>query len=265
MRKIIFITLSTLGLIFIIIRFGFEPVSSLFDFKQVGGIRIEANKESKVFLNNQEIGKTPLQLEDLEPDEYLIKLENEISSWQGYVKVVEGTLVVVNRDLGISKAKSSGEIINLELGSGVTVISTPNEAEVVVDGKFVGKTPIEISDLTKGEHIFIISHLNFLKRSIKVVLTEGYHLNLGVDLAISETDFTNIPTNPIQASIRGVVKQTPVGFLRLREKASLNSKEIGKINSGDEVIILEELSSWMKVKLKDDKEGFVSASYITKK
>lgn len=229
------------------------------------GIRVQANQEAKVSIDQKDVGKTPFQGEDFIPGDHLVSLQADNSRWQGYVKLNRGTLSVVNRDLTETQASSSGEIITLEPGSGATVISTPTQSDVEVDGKGYGQTPLLIKDLASGEHTFLISHNNFLKRSIRAVLAVGYNLNLVVDLAISETDFTKITTVPIQTSMRVVVKDTPTGFLRVRAQPSVSSSEVGRINPGDILTLLEEVGSWDKIKLSSGKEGFISASYVEKK
>ena len=120
----------------------------------------------------------PYQNENLTEGEYLITLQPEDdstqsakASWQGYAKLNTGTLTVVNREMEDTLAASSGETISLEKGKGVTVISTPNQAEVFIDGVSKGLTPLTISDISSGEHQFLISRDNYQKRSIRNIRT----------------------------------------------------------------------------------------------
>ena len=264
MRKIIFLILVFLSLIILAIRFGSTPLSKFLGFEPRAGIRVQANQEAKVLIDQKDVGKTPFQGEDFTPGDHLVSMQVDNSSWQGYVKLNKGTLSVVNRDLTETQASSSGEIITLEPGSGATIISTPTQSDVEVDGKLYGQTPLLIKDLPSGEHTFLISHSNFLKRSIRAVLAAGYNLNLTVDLAISEADFTKITTVPIQNNQQVVVKATPTGFLRVRAEPSVSGSEVGRVNPGDILTLLEEQGSWDKVKLPDGKEGFISVSYVEK-
>lgn len=265
MRKVIYLLLVFISLIILTIRFGSVPLSKILGLEPRAGLRVEASQEAKVFIDQKEVGKTPFQGEDFSPGDHLVSMQVDSSNWQGYVGLNNGTLSVVNRDLAQTPASSSGEIITLVPGSGATVISTPSQSEVEVDGKSYGVTPVSVNDLVSGEHVFIISHNNFLKRSIRAVLAPGYNLNLVVDLAISEADFTKITTVPIQTSQQVVVKATPTGFLRVRAQASVTSREIARVNPGDILTLLDEQGSWDKVKLSDGKEGFISSSYVEKK
>ncbi len=265
MRKAILLILTFISLVLIVVQFGAKPLVDYLQLEPKAGLRVDANISSKVLVNNQEVGQTPFQKEDFEQGEYLVELKNDKSSWQGYIKLYPGTLSVVNRELLETKSASSGEVITLEKGSGVTIVSNPLGAQVLVDGKSVGNTPLTVDNLSSGEHTFLLDKSNFLKRSIKVNLTEGYILNLAVDLAISDVDLTNIPTTPIQASAQVVVGKTPSGFLRIRSNPSTNAQEVTRVKDGDTLVLLEELANWDRVRTVDGKEGYVSSAYVTKK
>ena len=56
---------------------------------------------------------------------------------------------------------------------------------------------------------------------------------------------------------------TPTGFLRVRKEASLDSPEIGRVKTGDELEIIQETKDWVKVKF-EDKQGWISSQYAKK-
>ncbi len=271
MKKVLLIILVFVSLISILFQFGRAPLQKLIGSHSRSGLQIDSNVKAKVFIGGQEVGETPFTDSNLQEGELLIGLEpvQESSTtaklWQGYIRLNPGTLTVINRNLEASAQASSGEVITLETGKGVTVISTPPEAQVEVDGAVVGRTPITLSDLSSGDHQFILSKENFVKRSIRAKVVEGFNLILTVDLAIAEADLTKLPTVPISATAQVVVKNTPTGFLRVRSTASANGQEIGQLKPGDVVVMLEEIPNWYRVRLSDGKEGFISASYAQKK
>ncbi len=270
MKKVIIILLVFISLISIIFQFGARPLGKVLGIQSRSGIKVESNQKAKVFLNNQEKGEAPFQDDNLSSGDYLVTLKQDQASgsavlWEGYAKLNPGTLTVVNREITDKKETASGEIIALEVGTGSTVISTPTDAEVIVDGVLKGRTPVSIPDLSPGEHQFIISKDNFLKRSIRAKVLEGYKLVLTVDLAISEADLTKIPVAPITQTAQVTVKSTPTGFLRVREKSNINSKEIAQVKVGETLVLLEEIPNWNRVRLSDGKEGWVSSSYTEKK
>jgi hypothetical protein len=264
MRKMLLLIFVSISIVVLIIRFGTTPVLNLLGFKERSGLKIDTNAEAQVRIDNKDAGRTPFQKEDLLPGEHLISLISSQGNWQGYIKLNPGTLSVVNRELAPTEASSSGEVITLEKGAGVTIISNPSPSEVEVDGKGVGKTPLSLNSLEPGEHLFSLSHPSYLKRSVRAALTEGYQLTLRVDLAISEADLTQVSTPPIQANVTLKVLSTPTGFLRVRDAPSTSGKEITRVSPGDSLILIDEQGSWDKVKLSDGKEGYVSSQYVQK-
>lgn len=270
MRKIIIALLIFLGIIGILLRYGYPILVERLGLQGRAGIKIDSNPKTSVYINGQKVAQTPFQDENLKEGEYLVELKvDEASSsaqgWKGYVGLNAGTLSVVNREIGESQVNSSGEVITLASGSGVTIISTPTEATVLVDGVERGRTPLSISSLPSGEHQFIISHDNFLNRSIRANLVDGYNLKLNVDLALSEADLTQISSPPITANVELTVKKTPTGFLNVRQSASINAKVVVQVKPGDKLVLLEELPNWNRVRTSDGKEGFVSSAYVEKK
>lgn len=265
MKKILIWILVLISVVVLLIRYSGKIEEVLLNVKQKSGISILSTPEvASVFLDGKEVGKTPFEDKNLDVRQYSVKLDKDGASWQGNVKLTSGTMTIINRDLAKDQASSSGEILSLDRGRGMTIISNPSDAEVEIDGKGLGKTPFTIN-LTAGEHTILVSHTNYLKRSIKAILPENFNLTVSVDLALSEADLTTVSTPVISQTPEAVVKQTPTGFLRVRDKASLSGKEIARVNINDKLILLEELGGWDRIKLPDGTEGFVSSAYIEKK
>jgi hypothetical protein len=265
MKKIILLILVFISLVILIARFSATPLSVILGVKERAGIRVLSKPEGAlVYINDAYAGKTPYEDSNLEVLEYKISIQSDNGNWDGRVKLKTGTLTVINRELSPDQATSSGEILTLEKGQGVTVISSPSEADIEVDGKIYGKTPTLVN-ITSGEHTFVLSRANYLKRSIKAVVPEDFNLTLNVDLSLSEADLTNIPTEPQTQTTILIVKATPTGFLRVREKPTINSAEVVRLKPKDEVSLIEDLGDWYRIRLQNGKEGYVSAAYVDKK
>lgn len=265
MKKTILWILILISALSLIIRYSSNIGEIFFGIKQKSGISIFTMPDgATVFLDGKEVGKTPFEDKNLEVRLYDISLNKDGAYWQGKIKLNGGTLSSISRDLAKDQASSAGEILTLDRGKGLTVISNPSGAEVEVDGKSYGKTPTTIN-ISTGEHTIVVSHGNYLNRSIKANLPDNFNLTISVDLGLSEADLTSISAPVITQTPEVLVKQTPTGFLRVRDKASLSGKEIGRVNSGDTLILLEELSGWDRVRLSDGTEGFVSSVYVSKK
>lgn len=264
MKKIILWLLVLISLAAIVLRYSNEIAETILGIKQRGGISILSTpSNAAVFLDNKKVGQTPFDDKNLEIKEYLVKIDQNGASWQGRVKLEPGTVTVINRELALVEASSAGEILSLSKGRGITVISNPTKGDVEIDGKAFGKTPIVIN-LSAGDHTINISHASYLNRSIRANLPENLNLTVSVDLALSEPDLTSVSTSVITQTQQVKVLSTPTGFLRVRDKASLSGKEIGRTNTGDTLVLLEELNGWDRVKLSDGSEGFVSSAYVAK-
>jgi hypothetical protein len=262
-KKILFSLLVLISIVFLIIRFGFEPLSGFLNLKPKAGIRVLSTpEEASVILDGISVGKTPFEDSNLENREYAVMVSTPEATWSGKVKLDGGTLTVINRDLASDNTASAGEILTLEKGKGATVISNP-PSSVEVDGKVYGQTPILVN-IGSGEHTFVLSKDGFLKRSIKALVPEGFNLTLNVDLSLAEADARGfspkIQTTPIL-----IVRPTPTGFLRVRDKPSVGGLEVALVKPGDELTLIEELPSWDKIRTTDGKVGYVSSVYVTKK
>ena len=263
LKKTIFVLLVLISITFTAARLLKEPIDKYWNINQVAGLKVLSSTVADVYINNIKVGRTPYEDNKLSPTEHLIKLQaGEGGFWEGKVNLKVGTITVINREIGKDSSDSSGEILTLEKGSGATIISRPDGASVEIDGKGFGKTPGRF-EVGEGDHLFLLSHQNYLNRSIKASIPEGFNLNLVVDLSLSEVDLGNI-TKPVTQAPMVIVKNTPTGFLRLREKPSLNGLEVARVNPGDELVLLEETAAWDKVRTRDGVEGYVSGVYVAK-
>lgn len=264
MKKTIVWLLILISAISLIIRYSGTLAEILLGVKQKSGISVFSLPDgATVYLDGKEVGKTPFEDKNLLVKQYDIKIEKDGAYFQGKIKLNGGTLTSISRDLAKDQASSAGEILTLERGKGLTIISNPSEAEVEVDGKSYGKTPLTI-DIESGEHTIVVSHGSYLNRSIKASMPENFNLTVSVDLSLSEADLTTVASPAITQTAEVTVLKTPTGFLRVRDKASTLSKEVARVNTGDTLILLEELSGWDRVRLSNGTEGFVSSSYVTK-
>jgi len=260
-----------LSSVVIVLRYGAGPIASIMGIKDRAGLRIVSQPLAQVKIDGQLLGQTPFQTEQFEVGDHLISLETiseggaKVQKWQGYVPLNTGTVTVVNRELSVNEATASGEVIALKSGKGVSIVSTPTGADVNLDGKPVGKTPLLLIDVVSGDHTFVLSHNNYLNRSVQAATVDNFQLILRVDLALSEADLTKVNTEPLQSSPQVVIKNTPTGFLRVRANATASSAEIGLVKPGETVSLLEEAAGWYRVRLTDGKEGYISATYATKK
>ena len=58
------------------------------------------------------------------------------------------------------------------------------------------------------------------------------------------------------------IKTTPTGWLRVRSEPSLDGTEITRVDTGGIYRVLEEQTGWVKIRVSDTSEGWVSADYV---
>ncbi|MDO8498507.1 MAG: PEGA domain-containing protein [bacterium] len=264
MRRALLSFLLFLSMLALAARFGAKPLAQVLGYQTRAGLKVVSEPQATVFINGKEVGQTPFEDDNLQVREYQVSLVKNEMVWQGTVKLNKGTLSVANRELGETAAFSSGEVLTLESGKGITVTSLPEGVKVEIDGKDYGQTPVSLTDLAVGDHNLLLSKDGYLQRSIRATLPAGLQLHLDVDLAISESlaEDTPAPVTPVIPKV--TVLQTPIGFLRLRDRPSLQGKEIAQATVGSSLTLLEELSGWDKVRLDNGLEGYVSSSYVRK-
>lgn len=69
-----------------------------------------------------------------------------------------------------------------------------------------------------------------------------------------------VPTlKPGMKSVR--IKDTPTGFLRVRDRAGTGGAEVGRVNPGDTFVIIAEENGWIQIEYEKGKQGWVSGQY----
>lgn len=263
-KKAIIFLLFLLSITLIGLQFRSQIVDSMLKPREKAGLRVLSEPSgAEVFINGEVVGKTPFEDQSLQVADYKLQVKTNKNSWEAKIGLSPGVITVVSRDIAEASA-SAGEILNLEKGKGVTIISSPTGASVEVDSRDIGQTPISV-DVNPGDHVFTIKKSSYINRSVRATALEGFNLILNVDLALSEADLTQNTAPIISETPKLIVKSTPTGFLRVREKPTIASGEIARVYPGDELVMLEELDEWSRVRLSSGKEGYVSRAYVEKK
>ncbi len=271
-KKVIAATLSIIGIVFI----GLSVLYFLDFFKpQNAGILIESDPVATVFIDNQEVGKTPYEAE-VSPKEIMIKIKPESVDGQTFddyetkVNLVSGIKTIVMKTFRQNEEYSSGVIVSFEkVGSGdsfVTVVSVPDNAQVLIDDKVYGYTPLRIA-VPGGDHNLLVVADKYLKKQLPIRVYKGFKLTAFVKLAKSdEPQSTPAPVlSGMDIKIRIKINETDVGFLRVRSGASVGFPEVAQVKPTEEYDVIEEgeNGSWYKIKV-GEVEGWVSSEFVTK-
>ncbi len=229
-------------------------------------LQVTSTPEAALFLDGKHLGKTPFFSDQLRAGEHLLKITVSDASYINKVTLIGGTLTVVNRDLASNFLAQSGEVLWLDSSQeGLFVTSQPAQAEVTIDGKYKGETPLLAADIEEGDHKVTLSKAGFINREFSIKTSKDYQLQADVTLASQiAKGITNQPTPAPNLEPQKVeVLTTPLGFLRVRSEPSLSATEVGRVKTGDQLEIIQEVKDWVKVSF-EGKQGWISAQYTKK-
>ena len=274
MRKFVTILLVFIGLAILAVAAFF--LIGYFRPKTAGVI-ISTNPASLVFVNGEELGRTPVENKKLEPGEAIIKLipesfDNPLTPYETKIDLVAGVQTAIKWEFGETVEKSGGEVISYEeIDKGDTalaIISVPDAAQVTVDGQVKGFTPFKTSSITADRHTISVSFENYVERVFEVQVREGYKLTAVVDLAKGEEVLQEVKIEEIEEEEEEekeiiTILATSVGFLRVRGEPSTLGEEVGRVEPGEtyEVLATDETTGWYKIEYEDGEEGWISNQY----
>lgn len=284
--------------VLVLVLVGLIVKSRFFNKQGPGALQITTTPRATVFVDGNQVGVSPFFNDNIQSGEHTIKIVpestvNGLSSWETKIDLLPGILTVINRDFGSTEALSSGEILSLEKTgrknmSSIAVISVPDQAVVKLEGEPKGFAPLTIEDLAPGDYQIVISAQGYEEKTVSANTIGGYKLIINVQLAQQiegieeatdsaeaeeeeevtkeeDTEPTATPTPKAKVTPPAKpyveIKDTPTGFLRVREDSSTDSKELTKVDPGDFFPYIEEENGWYKIEYEDGEEGWISGVY----
>lgn len=269
-----------------IIIFGGFVLAKFFVIDQqniYGKLKILSSPTASVFINNLAIRKTPFE-DRYRAGEYILKLipegsATDTASWNGKINVYKNALTYINIELGSSDINSAGEIFttakmekSTKIGYGEIYIETEPEGAIVsLDNDEKGVAPLLIQDVIKGEHELSVFMPGFFRRTQKINIDSSYRVNTKFKLAIDQSQKPpfakasegQVATESAKISEKKmvIIKESPTGWLRVREEPSLSASESAKVKLGEKYEFLDEKESWYKIKFNGNKDGLISGSF----
>jgi len=144
--------------------------------------------KSKVFLDGRELGTTKFLGEKLQVGDHTLHLVGEIAGvakkveFSTQITLTSQALTAVNYDFGPNQEFSSGDIRTLRPGSGLSVVTTPNGAEVSIDGQPAGKSPLS-KNPTQGVHKLRVVKSGFATRELEINIEPNFRTVVEVFLS----------------------------------------------------------------------------------
>jgi len=285
MVAVVVLGLSLVGLVF---------KTKILDRHSPAALQVTTIPSAVVFVDGTQIGVTGaagLVNDKLESGEHSVRLvpestENGLTSWEGKVNLSSGVRVAISRFLGPNDAESGGEVLTLEKINSrdqafLAVVSLPDQAVVKINGEPRGFAPLVIEDQPPGSYEVVISSPGYQERQVTAQTIVGYKLVLDVQLpreiegiqeasesaqieAEVKAEMTKAETAEATEAVKPYVrvKDTPTGWLRVRQEASTDAAEVARVEPGQTFPYLDETKNgWHKIEYATDQEGWISGSY----
>lgn len=231
-------------------------------------LKVSSNPATTIFLDNQNIGKTPFE-DKVAAGEYTLKLIPESTvdtavSWEGKVTLSPNLLTFVNRDLGSSDLTTGGEILTLEKINSkkaeLAVTSTPDGAVVTLGNDEKGKTPLVVEDVEPGNYDLTLTSSGFGTRTVKIKTTQGYKLTTAFQLAATgelAASPSPTPEGSPTASPKSSPKATPKSSPKASGEASASASPKSKASPPAKpyVEILDTPTGFLRVRANPSTSG----------
>jgi len=174
-----------------------------------GKLRIESEPPSAtIYLNGEERGQTPLDLQQLNAGNQHIRLVKSFyHDEEDDLKIAPGDSIVRNY------------VLKPKFGQ-LMITSEPSNADVIIDGVELGTTPMQLDTLASGSHVITIQ-LNHYHESVdQIRINDGDELTRHYDLK-GNFGLLSVLTDPSQATVY------------------INGKEIDTLNAPIEDMMLD--------------------------
>lgn len=234
------------------------------------GLRIDTNPASTVFIDGEQVGKTPFQT-TRKAGEVVVRLvpdsfDKPLSPYETKITLVGGIETVISRDFGSTDDESGGYIISFERvggkGSSIAISSVPDAAQIAVDGQIRGFSPYKTDSLTPGDHQLTVTAPGYKDANLSLKAVEGFKLTVRVKLMPNgESPQPSPSPEPAQKMVE--ILTTPTGFLRVRGEPSTSGAELGQVEPGKtyKYVDTDTATGWFKIEYEAGKEGWVSNDY----
>ncbi|RJR26934.1 PEGA domain-containing protein [candidate division WWE3 bacterium] len=243
--------------------------------------------DAMVFIDNSEVDNTPYSSDKLSEGEYDLRVEfpgyesqtARINIKKGYTLNISMKLFPVPVPSKVRAFEGSDNLYDLSSDNVNVVSDTQSWASAVY---YWNKTRgISIADLGVNKEPLFDYFLDFKGnifdnegnivenkddyKNFKDVDKGAYLGRMSDGAGLTPEAKTTLQTFQTAAGIGGKkakVIETGTGWLRVRDIAGLNGTEIARVNVGTDYPVLEETTGWVKIRVSDTVEGWVSADYV---
>ena len=235
---------------------------SAIGFTKYAALQVTSTPEASIFLDGKHLGKTPFYSDQLKSGAYMLKVTASDATYSEEVELKEKSLTVVNRDLSSNFLAQSGEVLMLRDSlKGAMISSLPSDADVAIDGHYVGKTPQLVADIADGDHKILLTKDGYIDREFSIKTSTKSQVVAQVTLAskiakglAKEATSESKPKQTVE------IIKTPQNIVKVRKEADTASAEIGQLKTGEKAQILEEKNQWLKI-IFQGKQGWIPKEF----
>ena len=243
-----------------------------------GGLLIDTVPKSNVYVNDSFVGKT--QYKGTFPaGEATVRLVPESEAglipFETKVTLTSGVQTVIRRGFEATEEESSGDVLSFEKEGGketsLIVISTPENAQVSIDGVPRGFAPYKSSTISPAEHQITVRASGYADRVMTVQAVGGYRLTVFAKLGKIKEEESVVTEEEPKTYVEILV--TPTGYLRVRSLPGTAGREIDQVTPGSKYLFLGEdaETGWYEIQLEapapglpQGRSGWVSNEYSKK-
>jgi len=131
---------------------------------------------AEVFLDGSSLGRAPVDRGDLDPGKHYVVVHRD-----GFTDFKREVILVENQSVAL--------VADLSATGGLRVLSTPEGAEVRIDGELIGKTPVSRESVPAGDHVVEFRLAGYYDHKENMKVDGGREKVFSVDLKV-------IPTGP---------------------------------------------------------------------
>lgn len=252
------------------------------ELKLKSGLQVTTGEvTSSLFLDDQYLEKTPFSNKQIQPGEYVLRIQPDDDNYVSYelpVSLNKGMVTVVTWNPGASLNNSGGVIYEMEKLKGTNDIqvdfqSVPDGAILSFDEGAKQFSPLLLTDLSEGNHQFEVSLPSYETQQHSIKLIKGHKVTVTVILAktgeVPAIELDNsVPTpTPTETGTGPQVQILSTNYfvnnqevLRVRDKASSAGGELGFAVVGEKYPLVSEQGDWLEIEF-EGQSGWVSAQY----
>ena len=141
-----------------------------------GGLKVQSTiPNAEVFLDGSSLGRAPVDRNDLDPGKHYVSVHRD-----GYTDFKREIMLVENQAVTL--------VADLSATGSLRILSTPEGAEVRLDGELIGRTPV-VHDASAGNHVVEFRLKGYFDHKETMKADGGREKVFSVDLKL-------IPTGP---------------------------------------------------------------------